>query len=303
VDDPDMLAVLNASGADIVADGRSRQRLIDDAVAIANKADVVVAVLGESFAMSGEAASRSDIGLPPGQEDLLKALVKTDKPVVLVLLNGRPLTLPWEATHCSAILETWFGGVEAGPAIADVLFGDFNPSGRLVTTFPRNVGQIPLFYNHKNTGRPWDGNSRVRYVSRYLDVPDTPMFPFGFGLSYTSFSYRDIKLTKHSLNFNEALLPSVEVENTGKRAGEETVQLYLSDPVASVTRSVADLRGFQKIMLQPGERRRVTFRLTPEDLKFYNSDLVYDWEAGDFVIHIGSDSSHTLSATVHWNKR
>jgi beta-glucosidase len=303
VDDPDLLALLNSSGADIVPDGRSRQRMIDEAVAIANKADVVVAILGESFAMSGEAASRSEIGLPEGQEELLKALVKTGKPVALVLLNGRPLTLPWEATHCSAILETWFGGVEAGPAIAEVLFGDYNPSGRLVTTFPRNVGQIPLFYNHKNTGRPWDGSSRAKYVSRYLDVPDSPMFPFGFGLSYTSFSYSAIKLNKDSVNGDETLLASTEVQNTGKRAGEETVQLYITEPVASVTRSVEDLRGFQKVMLEPGERRLVTFRVTPADLKFYNGDLVYDWEPGDFVIRIGTDSSHTLSATVHWNRR
>jgi beta-glucosidase len=302
VDDPELLDALNGSGADIVPDKRTPQTMINDAVAAANKADVMVAVLGESFAMSGEAASRSEIGLPDGQEALLRALVKTGKPVVLVLLNGRPLTLPWEATHCSAILEAWFGGLEGGYAVADVLFGASNPSGRLTTTFPRNVGQIPLFYNHKNTGRPYNGNPHVRYVSRYLDVPNSPMFPFGCGLSYTSFSYGEIKLSKRSLKGDETLVASIEVANTGKREGEETVQLYITDPVASVTRSVEDLRGFEKVDLKAGEKREVKFRITSDDLKFYNSDLVYDWEPGDFIIRIGSDSSQTHSVTVHWEK-
>ncbi|HEV7926682.1 MAG TPA: beta-glucosidase BglX [Verrucomicrobiae bacterium] len=302
IDDHEMLAALNESGADIVPDPRSPRQMIEDAVAMAAKADVVVAALGESFAMSGEASSRSEIGLPEGQEELLKALVKTGKPVVLVLLNGRPLTLPWEATHCSAILETWFGGIEAAPAIAEVLFGDYNPSGKLVSTFPRNTGQIPLFYDHKNTGRPWDGNSRVKYVSRYLDVPNTPLFPFGFGLSYTSFSYSDVNLNEHSLHGNKTLVASVEVRNTGTRAGEETVQLYITDPVATVTRSVLDLRGFKKVFLQPGEKVRVSFNITPDDLKYYNSGLVYNWDSGDFIVHIGPDSSNLRSATVHWVK-
>jgi beta-glucosidase len=302
VDDPEMLVALNGSGADIVLDKRSPREMIDDAVAAAKKADVVVATLGESFAMSGEAASRSEIGLPDCQEELLRALVETGKPVVLVLMNGRPLTLAWEAAHCSAILETWFGGIEAGRAVADVLFGDYSPSGRLTATFPRNVGQIPIYYNHKNTGRPYSGDPRVKYVSRYLDVPNSPLFPFGFGLSYTSFSYGDIRLSKRSLEGNETLVASVDVANTGKRAGEETVQLYITEPVASVTRSVEDLRGFQKIDLQPGQTSEVSFRITPEDLKFFNADLVYDWEPGDFVIRIGPDSSQLHSATVHWSK-
>jgi beta-glucosidase len=302
LDDPELLATLNASGAAIVRDARPPQELIQEAVSIASKADVVVAVLGESFAMSGEAASRSEIGLPDNQEELLKSLEKAGKPVVLVLMNGRPLTLPWEAAHCSAILETWFGGIEAGNAVAEVLFGDYNPSGRLTATFPRNVGQIPLYYNHKRTGRPYDGNARVKYVSRYLDVPNSPLFPFGFGLSYTTFSYSNVKLSQESLKENETLAATVEVANTGRRAGEETVQLYITDPVASVTRGVEELRGFQKIELQPGERREVTFRITPQDLKFYNSDLVYDWEPGDFIIRIGPDSSQLNSATVRWSK-
>jgi beta-glucosidase len=302
IDDHDLLETLNASGASIVPDKRSRREMIDEAVTTANKADVVVAVLGESFAMSGEAASRSRIGLPSGQEELLRALVKTGKPIVLVLMNGRPLTLDWEESHCSAILETWFAGIEAGNAVAAVLFGDYNPSGRLTTTFPRNVGQIPLYYNHKNTGRPFHGNPLVRYESRYLDVPNTPLFPFGFGLSYTSFSYSDVELSKHSLKGDETLTATVRVTNAGTRAGEETVQLYISEPVASVTRSVEDLRGFQKVTLQPGEQKEVNFEITPQDLKFYNSDLAYDWEAGAFVIRLGPNSSQLNSATVSWEK-
>jgi len=187
--------------------------------------------------------------------------------------------------------------------VAEVLFGDYNPSGRLTATFPRNVGQIPLYYNHKNTGRPYGGDPRVKYVSRYLDVPNSPLFPFGFGLSYTTFSYSDVRLSQSALKEDEALVATVDVSNTGQRAGEETVQLYITDPVASVTRSVEDLRGFQKITLQPGQHRAVSFRITPQDLKFYNSDLVYDWEPGDFIIRIGPDSSQLNSATVHWTKK
>jgi beta-glucosidase len=252
--------------------------------------------------MSGEAASRSELGLPASQEELLRAVVKTGKPVVLVLMNGRPLTLPWEAAHCSAILETWFGGIEGGNAVAEVLFGEYNPSGRLTASFPRNAGQIPLYYNHKNTGRPYQGNPREKYVSRYLDVANSPLFPFGFGLSYTSFSYSEVRLSQRSLAGDQTLVATVDVTNTGPRAGEETVQLYITQPVASVTRSVEDLRGFQKIDLQPGQDRAVSFRITPEDLKFYNSELTYDWEGGDFVIRIGPDSSQLHSATVRWTK-
>ena len=181
--------------------------------------------------------------------------MKTGKPVVLVLMNGRPLTLGWEAEHCGAILETWFGGTEAGNAVADVLFGDYNPSGKLTATFPRNVGQIPIYYNHKNTGRPYLSDPGSKYVSRYLDVPNDPLYPFGYGLSYTTFVYGDVKLSQTNLIGDQTLLASVAVTNAGRRAGEETVQLYLSQPAASVTRSVEDLRGFQKVRLQPGETR------------------------------------------------
>ena len=301
-DDPMLRATLKAFGEEIPVDSRSPREMVAEAVAVAARADVVVAVLGESSSMSGEATSRSDIGLPECQKDLLQALVETGKPLVLVLMNGRPLTLTWEAEHCGAILETWFGGTEAGNAIADVLFGDYNPSGKLTATFPRNVGQIPIYYNHKNTGRPYKDNPGAKYVSRYLDVPNDPLYPFGYGLSYTTFSYGDVKLSQTNLIGDEMLLASVDVTNTGERAGEETVQLYLSQPAASVTRSVEDLRGFEKVRLQPGETKEVTFRITPEDLKFYNGNLEYDWEPGEFIVRIGGSSTPVKSATVHWSK-
>lgn len=304
VDDPALLKTLKAFGAEIPVDVRSPQEMIAEAVAVSARADVVVAVLGESSGMSGEAASRSDIGLPESQKELLRALVGTGKPVVLVIMNGRPLTLAWEAEHCGAILETWFGGTEAGNAAADVLFGDYNPSGKLTATFPRNVGQIPIYYNHKNTGRPYKGDPGAKYVSRYLDMPNDPLYAFGYGLSYTTFSYGDVKLSKTSLVDNETLVASVSLTNTGERAGEETVQLYLSQPVASLTRSVEDLRGFQKVRLQPGETRKVTFRITPEDLKFYNGRLEYDWEPGEFMIRIGGSSTSLVKpVTVHWHRK
>ncbi len=303
IDDPALRATLKAFGAEIPVDKRSPEQMLAEAVKVADRADVVVAVLGESAAMSGEAASRSEIGLPESQETLLRALVKTGKPLVLVLMNGRPLTLTWEAEHCGAILETWFGGTETGNAVADVLFGDYNPSGKLTATFPRDVGQIPIYYNHKNTGRPYRGDPGYRYVSRYLDVSNDPLYPFGYGLSYTTFSYGDVKLSQTNLIGEETLLASVVVTNTGTRAGEETVQLYLSQPAASVTRSVEDLRGFQKVRLPPGGSKEVTFRITPEDLKFYNRQLEYDWEPGEFIIRIGGNSSQLKSASVRWNRR
>ena len=301
-DDPVLRATLKAFGEGIPVDTRSPREIMAEALAIATRADVVVAVLGESSGMSGEAASRSDIGLPENQKELLQALVETGKPVVLVLMNGLPLTLTWEAGHCGAILETWFGGTEAGNAVADAPFGDYNPSGKLTATFPRNVGQIPIYYNHKNTGRPYKGDPGAKYVSRYLDVPNDPLYPFAYGLSYTTFAYGDIQLSRTNLSGDEMLLASVAVSNTGERAGEETVQLYLTQPAAGVTRSVEDLRGFQKVRLQPGETREVTFRITPEDLKFYNANLEYAWEPGDFIVRIGGDSTQLKSASVRWCK-
>ncbi len=283
-------------------DSRSAQQMIDEALEVANKSDVIVAALGESAEMSGESSSRSMINIPDAQEDLLKALVKTGKPVVLVLFTGRPLTLKWEQENVPAILNVWFGGTEAGNAIADVLFGDVNPSGKLTTTFPQNVGQIPLYYNHKNTGRPLEGKWFQKFRSNYLDVSNDPVYPFGFGLSYTTFNYSDIKLSDTLLKGNKTLTASVQLTNTGTRKGKEVVQLYIRDVVGSITRPVKELKGFQKIELNPGETKTISFKITPDDLKFYNADLKYDWEPGEFIIMIGGNSRDVKSAKVNWVK-
>lgn len=293
---------VNALGVEAVIDPRSPQEMIDEAVAAANKADVVVAVVGESSNMSGESSSRADISLPASQQALLKALHKTGKPLVVVLINGRPLTLVWENEHATAILEAWAPGTEAGNAIADVLFGNYNPSGKLSATFPRSVGQIPIYYNHKNTGRPFDGTGGAKFKTSYLDEVNEPLYPFGYGLSYTHFDYSPVKLSKTILKGEEKLIASVTLTNSGKYAGEEVVQLYVSDPVASISRSVKDLKGFQKVMLQPGESKEVSFTVTTEELKFFNSELKRVWEPGKFVIHIGTSSSQVKSAEVEWNK-
>ncbi len=302
IDDTAILKQLNANGGDIIPDARKPEEMIDEAVKTANAADVVVAVLGESYGMSGEAASRSNINIPGNQEALLKALAATGKPVVLVVMSGRPLTLTWEDAHVNAILEVWFPGTEAGNAVANVLFGNYNPAGKITATFPRSVGQIPLYYNHKNTGRPYDGISNEKYKSRYLDISNDPLYPFGYGLSYTSFKYGAIHLSKNKLKGNESLTATVSVSNTGAYAGEETVQLYLSDPVASVTRPVKELKHFKKIYLQAGETTEVSFKVTTEDLMFYNSDLKYVWEPGEFIIQIGTNSRDVKSVSVDWEK-
>jgi beta-glucosidase len=252
--------------------------------------------------MTGEASSRADINIPESQENLLKALAKTGKPLVIVLFNGRPLVLNWESEHANAILDAWFSGIEAGNAIADVLFGDYNPSGKITASFPRSVGQIPVYYNHLNTGRPYNGEDFAKFKSDYLDVPNEPLYPFGYGLSYTSFSYGDVKLNKTTLKGNETLTATVTVTNTGKYAGEETAELYITDPVASISRAVEDLKGFRKITLQPGESKDVTFNITTDLLKFYNTNLKYDWEAGKFIVRIGANSADVKSAEVTWNK-
>ena len=302
-DDPLLVKRTNVFPPDeIETDKRSADEMISEAVDAANNADVVVAVVGEAADMTGEASSRSDIGLPESQLNLLKALAKTGKPVVMVLFNGRPMTLTWETQHMNAMLDVWFGGTEGGNAIADVLFGNYNPSGKLTTTFPQNVGQIPLYYNHKNTGRPYNNEEFAKFKSNYLDVSNDPLFPFGYGLSYTTFSYSDVNLGKTNLKGNETLKATVTLTNTGRYAGEEVVQLYITDLVASVTRAVKDLKGFQKIMLQPGESKEVSFTITPEQLKFYNSNLKFDWESGDFIIHIGTNSSDLKSAKINWIK-
>ena len=279
---------------------RSSAELLTEAVEVAKSTDVVVAVLGEAATMSGEAASRSDIGIPECQENLLKALVATGKPVVLVLINGRPLTLNWENDNVPAIVEAWAPGIEGGDAVADVLFGNYNPSGKITMTFPRSVGQIPIYYNHKNTGRPFD--QKNKFTSKYLDVPNEPLFPFGYGLSYTTFDYGDVVLSKSSLKGNETLSAKIKITNSGKIAGEEVVQLYISDPVASVSRAIKELKGFQKITLNPGETKEVEFNITTEALKFYNGELKYDWEPGEFVVQIGKNSQELKQAKCEWSK-
>jgi beta-glucosidase len=284
-------------------DNRPDQEIIDEALAVANKSDVIVAALGESAEMTGESSSRSNINIPKAQENLLKALVKTGKPVVLVLFTGRPLTLKWEQDHVPAILNVWFGGTEAGNAIGDVLFGDVNPSGKLTTDFPQNVGQIPLYYNHKNTGRPLEeGKWFTKFRSNYLDVSNDPVYPFGFGLSYTNFNYGDVQLSSNSLKGNQTLTASVKLTNTGTLEGKEVVQLYTRQMVGSITRPVEELKGFQKIDLKAGESKTVSFKITTDDLKFYNGDLKYDWEPGEFVIMIGGNSRNVKSANVNWVK-
>lgn len=266
------------------------------AVDLAKRSDIIVVAVGEKANMSGEAASRSMIGLPGVQMELVQQLVATGKPVVVVLMNGRPLVFPWIADNATAIVETWFLGTQAGNAIADVLFGDYNPSGKLPITFPRNEGQIPIFYNMKYTGRPFDANNK--YTSKYLDVPNTPQYPFGFGLSYTTFTYSDIRVNKTTFTPRESLTINVTVTNSGKRDGEEVVQLYMRDLVGSVTRPVKELKGFQKIMLKAGESKDVTFTLTANDLKFYNRQMQWTYEPGDFDVFVGTNSADVKTIRV-----
>lgn len=284
------------SGVDAI-DSRSDDEMISEAITVAIDADVIVAVLGEPSEMSGEAASRSDIGLPGRQLDLLKALLKTGKPIVLVLMNGRPLTLEWENQNMTAILEAWHGGTEAGNAVANILFGNFNPSGKICMTFPRNVGQVPVYYNHKNTGRPANaGNAGIRYRSKYLDVSNDPLFPFGFGLSYTTFTYSDLRLDKTSFAVSEALKVTVTIANTGKYDGAEVAQLYIRDLVGSITRPVKELKGFQKVFLRAGESKTISFTITADDLAFYNAKLEHKAEPGDFMVFVGTNSADVKEA-------
>jgi beta-glucosidase len=296
-DDQQMIDRLNAHGGELNVDKRSSEAMIQEAVQAAQGADVIVAAVGESQGMTGEAASRADIGLPGQQLELLKALKKTGKPLVIVLMSGRPMTLPWEDQNADAILETWFAGSQAGNAIADVLFGAYNPSGKLTATFPQHVGQVPLYYNHKNTGRPYAGVALDKYKSRYMDVSNDPLYPFGYGLSYTTFQYGKPELSTTTLPMNGTLEVKVTVTNTGNYDGEEVAQLYIRDMVGSISRPVKELKGFQKVMLKKGESRTLTFRLTPEDLKFYNTDLKFVAEPGDFQVFVGGNSRDVQMAS------
>ncbi len=287
---------VNVFGPEIETDLRAADAMIQEAVAAANKSDVVVAVVGEAADMTGESSSRSEINIPESQENLLKALAKTGKPLILVLFNGRPLTLTWENDHANAILDVWFGGTEAGNAIADVLFGNYNPSGKLTATFPRNTGQIPIYYNHKNTGRPYDGSGFPKFKSNYLDVSNDPLYPFGFGLSYTVFRYSELSLSKKEIKPGEKLQIKVTLTNTGDYDGEETAQMYIRDLVATVTQPVKELKGFQKVFLKKGESKELVFTLGTSDLMFFNNELKYIYEPGDFEVFVGTSSEEVKKA-------
>jgi beta-glucosidase len=287
-------------GREIPRDNRTEAQLIKEAVDNASKSDVVLAALGESSEMSGESSSRSNIELPDVQKRLLEALLKTGKPVVLLLFTGRPLAIKWESENVPAILNVWFGGTRAADAIADVLFGAVNPSGKLTATFPQNVGQVPIYYSHKNTGRPLEeGKWFSKFRSNYLDVSNDPVYPFGYGLSYTTFSYGDIKLSSTSFKPGETLTASITVTNTGKTEGKEVVQMYTRDLVGSSTRPVKELKGFQKISLKAGESKLVSFPIKEADLKFYTTDLTYHAEPGAFKIFIGANSRDVKEATFN----
>lgn len=282
-------------GKEFEKDSRSDEEILKEALDVAAKADVIVATLGESTEMSGESSSRTDLNLPKPQQDLLKELVKTGKPVVLVLFTGRPLTITWEKENLPAILNVWFGGTEAAYAIGDVLFGDVNPSGKLTSTWPVNVGQIPIYYNCKNTGKPMDKWFQ-KFRSGYLDVSNEPLFPFGYGLSYTTFEYGDITLDYDSMGEKGKLTASITVKNTGKYDGYETVQLYIRDVYASIIRPLKELKGFKKVFIKAGESVTLDFEITSEMLKFYNYELDYVCEAGDFEVMIGRNSSDLKTA-------
>lgn len=295
-DDPVFAAKVNVFGTRIDIDERSPEVMIREAVSTARRADVVIAVVGEATEMSGESGNRTNLDVPESQKKLIRALAETGKPLVLVLMAGRPLTIEEEVELADAILLTWHPGVEAGNAIADVLFGDYNPAGKLTLTFPRNVGQIPIYYAHRNTGRPQDGDEFQKFKTNYLDSPNSPLFPFGYGMSYTTFDYSNVSLNKSKISTGETLEAKVTVTNTGDFDGDEVVQLYIRDVVTSITRPVKELKGFQKIFLKAGESKEVSFILSEEDLKFYNYDLDFVAEPGEFIVFIGTSSDEVKEA-------
>ncbi len=297
-DDSMLVKRTNTLGIEIEPETRSAEAMLDEAVTAASKADVVVAVLGEAADMSGESSSRADITIPESQENLLKALVKTGKPVVLVLFNGRPLILNWENKNVGAILDAWFGGTEAGNAIADVLFGEYNPSGKLSMTFPAHAGQIPIYYNAKNTGRPYMNDGNSKFKSDYLDISNDPLYPFGYGLSYTKFSYSPITLGSANISTGAPVTVKLTVTNTGNFDGEETVQLYIRDMVAKVTQPVKELKKFQKVYLKKGESREISFTLNTDNLKYVNSNLQWIYEPGAFKVFVGGNSRDVVEADL-----
>ena len=294
--DKDIVEFLNQYEPAIQVDERTPQAMIDEAVQAANQSDVVVAVVGESQGMAHEASSRTDITIPQSQQDLITALKATGKPLVLVLMNGRALAMVKQDQQADAILETWFAGTEGGNAVADVLFGDYNPSGKLPISFPRSVGQIPVYYSHLNTGRPYNAEHPNKYTSRYFDEANGPLYPFGYGLSYTTFSVSDVKLSAPTLSRDGTVTASVDVTNTGKREGATVMQMYIQDVTASLSRPVKELKGFDKVTLKPGETQTVSFPIDVNALKFWNQKMKFDAEPGKFNVFIGTDSARVKQA-------
>lgn len=289
--------VTYAQGASYAFEDAGKTDGFAEAIALARKSDVIVAAMGERWDMTGEAASRTSLDLPGNQQALLEELKKTGKPIILVLMSGRPNSIDWANDNLDAIVEAWYPGTMGGHAIADVLYGDYNPSGKLPVTFPRNVGQVPIFHDMKNTGRPIKPEDpNAKYVSRYLNTPNTPLYPFGYGLSYTSFTYSPVTLSTKSIRPGEPLTASVTVTNSGGRDGEEVVQLYVRDLVGSVTRPVKELKGFEKLMLKKGESRKVTFTLTDADLAFTRADMSWGSEPGQFKLWVGPSSAEGSEA-------
>ncbi len=296
-DDPVFAQKVNAFGPEIVIDERNPEEMIEEAVNAANKSDIIIAVMGEAADMAGESSSMADISLQPCQKKLLEALKQTGKPIVLVLYNGRPMVLTWEDENMDAILDVWFGGTEGGNAVADVLFGDVNPGGKLTTSFPVHVGQIPVYHSMLYTGRPQEEPGFTKFRSNYLDIPNEPLYPFGFGLSYSTFEFGEISLSQNTLSKGSVITASVTVRNTGSRAGSEVVQMYIQDLAASISRPVKELKGFKKIRLEPGQSMEVELDIAEELLKFYNSELQFDSEPGQFKVYIGPNSRDVQEAT------
>lgn len=294
--DPVFAKKVNVFGEEITIDPRSPEEMIKEAVDIGGKSDLIVAVMGEAADMTGEASSMADIGLPESQKNLLRALAKTGKPIVLVLFNGRPMTLKWENQNMTAILDVWFGGTEGGNAIADVLFGHYNPSGKLSMSFPVHVGQIPVYHSQLNTGRPYHGEEFSKFKSNYLDIPNEPLYPFGYGLSYSNFAYGDLKLSSNKMNASQSITASIELTNKGTVDGTEIVQLYIRDVVGSVSRPMKELKGFQKVFLKAGETKTINFKISINELKFYNSELKYIAEPGEFKVFVGGNSRDVKEA-------
>ncbi len=301
-DDKTFAKKVNVFGTEIEIDNRSPEEMIKEAVEAASKSDVIVAVMGEAADMTGEASSMADIDLQASQKNLLKELKKTGKPIVMVLFNGRPMTIKWESEQMDAILDVWFGGTEGGNAIADVLFGAVNPSGKLSTSFPVHVGQIPIYHSMLNTGRPYNHEEFSKFKSNYLDIPNEPLYPFGYGLSYTKFSFSDVSLSSRTARPGQTVTASVTVTNSGSYDGEEVVQLYVRDVVGSISRPLKELKGFQKIFLKAGESKTISFQLSKEQLGFYNSDLKWVVEPGEFKIMIGGNSVELKEASLQVTK-